>query len=212
MSERKLTVMKHPLIKHKIAKMSDAETGVKEFRELAGEVAMLIGFVATRDLPLTKAQVKTPVAVGEFEVLEENCKVALIPILRAGIGITEPLLTLIPTAKVGHVGIFRNPETMKPVNYYSKFPPEVADMEVYVLEIMLATGGTAIMAVDLLKKEGCKKIKFLCLVAAPEGIKSLHDAHPDVEIITGVEGECLNDHGYIMPGLGDAGDRLFGTK
>ncbi|MDR0861596.1 MAG: uracil phosphoribosyltransferase [Oscillospiraceae bacterium] len=207
----KFVVMEHPLIKHKLSILRDKNTGVKEFRELAEEIAMLICYEATRDLPLTKTKIETPVTGGEFETLE-NPKIALVPILRAGIGMTGAMLALMPTAKVGHVGIYRDPETLEPVEYYCKLPSEIAEMEVFVIDPMLATGGTAAATVSFLKKRGCNNVKFLCLIAAPEGVARLQKEHPDTDIFAGALDLYLNDHGYIVPGLGDAGDRLFGTK
>ena len=204
-------VMKHPLIQHKISLLRDRDTGVKEFREMISEIAMLMCYEATRDLPLKEVEIETPLAVAKTKILAGR-KMAFIPILRAGIGMVDGVTTLIPAAKVGHIGLYRDPETLKPVEYYSKLPTDVNDRDVIVLDPMLATGGTAVDAIDIIKKENPKSIKFMCIIAAPEGVKTLTNAHPDVPVYCAALDEKLNENGYIVPGLGDAGDRIFGTK
>lgn len=207
----KVFVFDHPLIQHKLTYIRDVKTGTKEFRELVDEVATLMAFEITRDLPLTETEVETPVQVTKSKVLEGK-KLGIVPILRAGIGMVDGILKLIPAAKVGHVGLYRDPETLKPVEYYIKLPADVAERDFIVVDPMLATGGSAIEAVNSLKKRGATSIRFMCLIAAPEGVEALQAAHPDVDIYIAALDEKLNDHGYIVPGLGDAGDRLFGTK
>ncbi len=204
-------VFDHPLIQHKISLIRDKTTGSKEFRELVEEVAMLMAFEVTRDFPLQEVIVETPVAAAKCKVLAGK-KVALVPILRAGLGMVDGVLKLIPAAKVGHVGLYRDPETLKPVEYYCKLPTDVNERDLIVIDPMLATGGSATAAIQFLKQRGVKNIKLMCLIAAPEGIAAVHAVHPEVEIFAGNVDEKLNDHGYIVPGLGDAGDRLFGTK
>lgn len=204
-------VMNHPLIQHKISLLRDRDTGVKEFREMISEIAMLMCYEATRDLPLKEVEIETPLAVAKTKILSGR-KMAFIPILRAGIGMVDGVTTLIPAAKVGHIGLYRDPETLKPVEYYSKLPTDVNDRDVIVLDPMLATGGTAVDAIDIIKKENPKSIKFMCIIAAPEGVKTLTNAHPDVPVYCAALDEKLNENGYIVPGLGDAGDRIFGTK
>ena len=204
-------VMNHPLIQHKISLLRDRDTGVKEFREMISEIAMLMCYEATRDLPLKEVEIETPLAVAKTKILAGR-KMAFIPILRAGIGMVDGVTTLIPAAKVGHIGLYRDPETLKPVEYYSKLPTDVNDRDVIVLDPMLATGGTAVDAIDIIKKENPKSIKFMCIIAAPEGVKTLTNAHPDVTVYCAALDEKLNENGYIVPGLGDAGDRIFGTK
>lgn len=204
-------VMNHPLIQHKISLLRDRDTGVKEFREMISEIAMLMCYEATRDLPLKEVEIETPLAVAKTKILAGR-KMAFIPILRAGIGMVDGVTTLIPAAKVGHIGLYRDPETLKPVEYYSKLPTDVNDRDVIVLDPMLATGGTAVDAIDIIKKENPKSIKFMCIIAAPEGVKTLTNAHPDVPVCCAALDEKLNENGYIVPGLGDAGDRIFGTK
>lgn len=201
--------MQHPLIKHKISIIRSKDTLVKDFRELVYEIALLMGYEATRDLELKKATVETPITetTGEFI----NKQVAIVPILRAGLGMVDALMSLIPAAKVGHIGLYRDPETHLPVEYYCKLPPDIDQRQVLVLDPMLATGGSAIAAIDFIKKRGAKRIKFMCIISAPEGIKALREAHPDVELFCGAIDDCLNENKYIVPGLGDAGDRLFGT-
>lgn len=202
--------MDHPLIQHKISLMRDKDTGAKEFRELVGEVSMLMCYEATRDLPLKEVEIATPVAVAKTRVLSGR-KLAFIPILRAGIGMVDGVTALVPAAKVGHIGLYRDPETLMPVEYYSKLPADISEREVIILDPMLATGGSAMGAVSIIKAKSPKSIKFMCVIAAPEGIAALQEAHPDVQIYCASLDEKLNDHGYIVPGLGDAGDRLFGT-
>ncbi|MEK3798685.1 uracil phosphoribosyltransferase [Peribacillus sp. FSL H8-0477] len=207
----KVFVFDHPLIQHKIAYIRDVKTGTKEFRELVDEVATLMAFEITRDLPLEEVEIETPVCKATFNVLSGK-KLGIIPILRAGIGMVDGILKLIPAAKVGHVGLYRDPQTLKPVEYYVKLPSDLAERECIVVDPMLATGGSAIEAIDSIKKRGAVNIKFMCLIAAPEGVEALQAAHPDVDIFIAALDEKLDDHGYIVPGLGDAGDRLFGTK
>ena len=204
-------IVEHPLIQHKISLMRDRRTGTKEFRDLVSEVATLLCYEATRDLPLEEVEVETPIALARTKVLAGR-KLALVPILRAGLGMVDGMLNLIPAAKVGHIGLYRNEETPQPVEYYCKLPNDIAEREVIVLDPMLATGGSAADAISLIKQRGARHIKFIGLIAAPEGLKALHAAHPDVDIYVGALDEKLNDQGYIVPGLGDAGDRIFGTK
>lgn len=207
----KVHVFDHPLIQHKLSYIRDEKTGTKEFRELVDEVGMLMAYEVTRDLELDKVKIKTPVTEMTANRLSGK-KVAIVPILRAGLGMTEGILKLIPAARVGHVGLYRDPETLKPVEYFAKLPQDVAERDFIVVDPMLATGGSAIEAINSLKKRGATKIRFMCLIAAPEGVELLQEAHPDVDIYIAGLDEKLNDHGYIVPGLGDAGDRLFGTK
>lgn len=203
--------MNHPLIQHKLTLMRQITTGSKEFRELACEISTLMCFEATRDLPLKDIEIETPVIKAVSKVLSGK-KLAIVPILRAGLGMVDGMLGLIPAAKVGHIGLYRDPESMMPVEYYHKFPNDIAERDVIVVDPMLATGGSAIASIDFIKKRGVKNIKFMCILAAPEGIDALTKAHPDVEIYAASVDKMLNDHGYIVPGLGDAGDRIFGTK
>ncbi len=207
----KILVLDHPLVQHKVAIMRDKTTGTKAFKELVSELATLLTYEATRDLALKDIKIQTPVAVADCKVLQGR-KLAIIPILRAGLGMVEGVQALIPAAKVGHIGLYRDPETLLPVEYYSKMPADIQERDVFVVDPMLATGGSASDAIKLVKEKGGKNIKFLCLIAAPEGVKKLNDDHPDVDIYVAALDECLNDHGYIVPGLGDAGDRIFGTK
>ncbi len=204
-------VIDHPLIQHKLSLIRDIKTGPKEFRELLEEIAMLMAYEITRNLPLTEMDIETPVAKCRCKVLAGK-KLAVVPILRAGLGMVSGVVRLIPAAKVGHIGVYRDPETLQPVEYYCKLPSDVADREIVIIDPMLATGGSAIAAMDMIKRKGGKHIKLMCLVAAPEGIRLINERHPDVEIYTAAVDERLNDHGYIVPGLGDAGDRIFGTK
>lgn len=204
-------IMDHPLIKHKLTLIRDKNTGSKEFREMIGEIAMLMCYEATRDLPLQEVEIETPVGVAKTQVISGK-KLAFVPILRAGIGMVDGVMELVPAAKVGHIGLYRDPVTLKPVNYYCKLPGDIEEREVIVLDPMLATGGSAVAAIDLIKSKGVKNIKFMCIIAAPEGVKALTDAHPDVTVYCAAKDERLNDNGYIVPGLGDAGDRIFGTK
>lgn len=204
-------VLDHPLIQHKLALIRDENTGSKDFRELVEEVAMLMAYEVTRDFPLEEAEVKTPVSIAKTKMISGR-KVGLVPILRAGLGMVDGMLRLIPAAKVGHVGLYRDPETLKPVEYYCKLPSDVSERDLIVIDPMLATGGSAAAAISFLKERRVRNIKLMCLIAAPEGIKTVQESHPDVDIFVAAVDECLNDHGYIVPGLGDAGDRLFGTK
>lgn len=207
----KVYVFDHPLIQHKLTYIRDKETGTKDFRELVDEVATLMAFEITRDMSLEEIEIDTPVTKTKAKVLSGK-KIGLVPILRAGIGMVDGMRKLIPAAKVGHIGLYRDPETLKPVEYYVKLPSDVEERDFIVVDPMLATGGSAIAAIDSLKTRGAKNIKFMCLIAAPEGVEALEEAHPDVDIYIAALDEKLNDHGYIVPGLGDAGDRLFGTK
>ena len=207
----KVVIMDHPLIKHKIGIIRRKDTGTKEFRDIISEIAMLECYEATRDLELTDVEIETPVAPTTSQELKGK-KLAVIPILRAGLGMVDGLLTMIPAAKVGHIGLYRDPKTLEPVEYYCKLPADCAEREVFVVDPMLATGGSALEAVKMLKAHGCTKLHFLCIIAAPEGVKAFTEAHPDVDLYIGALDEHLNDHGYIVPGLGDAGDRIFGTK
>lgn len=207
----KLVVCDHPLIQHKLTFIRDMRTNTKDFRELVDEVATLMAYEITRDIPLESIKVQTPVAEAESRVISGRM-LGLIPILRAGLGMLDGVLKLLPAAKVGHVGLFRDPQTLQPVEYYIKLPTDVQERELIVIDPMLATGGSAIAAIEALKKRGCTQIKMMNLIAAPEGVKAVHDAHPDVDIYVAALDERLDDHGYIIPGLGDAGDRLYGTK
>lgn len=209
--DSRVTVINHPLIQHKLSIMRDINTGSKDFRELLEEIAMLMCYEVTRNLQLEEVEIETPVCKTKAKMLTGK-KVAIVPILRAGLGMVDGMLRLIPAAKVGHVGLYRDPETLKPVEYYSKFPSDIEEREIIVTDPMLATGGSAIDAVQLIKDKGAKNIKLMCLIAAPEGIKAVLEAHPDIEVYVANVDEYLNDHGYIVPGLGDAGDRIFGTK
>ena len=209
MSDAKLHVMDHPLILHKISMLRSKETNTKDFRELIYEIALLIGYEATRDLPVTPCTVTTPVAEAVGYRLPRQ--VCLVPILRAGLGMVDALLNLIPAARVGHIGLYRDPATLNPVEYYCKLPPDVAERVVLVLDPMLATGGSAAAAIGFLKKRGAKNIKMLNIIGSPEGVAKIAETHPDVDVYLGSLDEKLNDQGYIVPGLGDAGDRLFGT-
>ena len=204
-----VNIMTHPLISHKLTIMRNKNTSVKDFRECAHEVALLIGYEATKDLKLKDYEIETPICKTTGKQIERQ--VALVPILRAGLGMVDALMDLIPAAKIGHIGLYRNEETLEPVEYYCKLPTDNAERQVLVLDPMLATGGSAVAAINFIKKRGAKNIKFVCIIAAPDGIKALREAHPDVEIFCGALDEKLNEHGYIVPGLGDAGDRLFGT-
>ncbi|MFA6075938.1 MAG: uracil phosphoribosyltransferase [Negativicutes bacterium] len=207
----KVKIINHPLIQHKLTLMRDKNTGTKEFRELLDEVAMLMGYEITRDLSLVEVEIETPVVKCKAYLIEGR-KIALVPILRAGLGMVEGLVKLLPAAKIGHIGCYRDPVTLIPHEYYCKLPPDIEEREIVVVDPMLATGGSADAAITLIKQKGGKNIKLMCLVAAPEGVKAINKAHPDVEIFVAAVDECLNDHGYIVPGLGDAGDRIFGTK
>ncbi len=204
-------IMDHPLIQHKLGIMRRKATSTKEFRDLVTEVAMLICYEATRNLPLADIEVETPLTKTIAKEIEGK-KLCIVPILRAGLHMADGILNLIPNAKVGHIGLYRNEETLQPVEYFCKLPSDAADREIYVVDPMLATGGSAVAAIDLLKKRGISKIHFLCLIAAPEGVERLKKAHPDVNIYVGNMDERLNENGYILPGLGDAGDRIYGTR
>ena len=204
-------VMDHPLIQHKISMLREKNRGTNEFRKLVEEIATMMGYEALRDLPLENRPVETPIELCKTPFVAGK-KLALVPVLRAGLGMVSGLLTLVPTAKVGHVGLYRDPETHEPHEYYCKLPDAIEDRLVMVLDPMLATGGSAVAAVDFVKKQGAKNIKFLCIIAAPEGIERFRKAHPDVQLYCGHVDRCLNEHAYICPGLGDAGDRIFGTK
>ncbi|MFA5551571.1 MAG: uracil phosphoribosyltransferase [Trueperaceae bacterium] len=206
-----VTVVDHPLVQHKLSILRDEQTSVREFRSLCMELTMLMAFEAMRDLELEDATVQTPVAQANVKRLAGK-KLALIGILRAGLVMVDGILELVPNARVGHIGLYRDPNTLSPVQYYSKLPSDVAERDVFLLDPMLATGGSAAAAVQVLKDEGAKRIRLLCIIGAPEGIKVVEDAHPDVDIILAARDERLNEHGYIVPGLGDAGDRLYGTR
>ena len=203
--------LKHPLIQHKLAILRNKDTGVKEFRELVSEIAGLMCYEATRNLPTEEVEVETPVAVAKCRMLAGK-KLAIIPILRAGLGMVDSMVDMIPSAKIGHIGLYRDPETHLPVEYYCKLPEDIGSRQVYVVDPMLATGGSAIAAIDFLKKHGCKSIIMMNIIGCPEGIKAVTEAHPDVDVYIASIDEKLNDHAYIVPGLGDAGDRIFGTK
>lgn len=207
----KVHVFDHPLIQHKLTHIRDKKTGTKEFRELVDEVATLMAYEITRELPLMEVEIETPVQKTQSKVLAGK-KLGVVPILRAGIGMVDGILNLIPAARVGHIGLYRDPETLQPVEYYVKLPSDVSERDFFLVDPMLATGGSAIEAVNSLKKRGAKNIRFMCLIAAPEGVKAMTEAHPDVDIYIAALDEKLDEKGYIIPGLGDAGDRLFGTK
>ncbi len=207
----KLHVMDHPLITHKLTIMRNKKTGSKDFRELLDEISMLMGYELTRDLPLEEITIETPITKMKAKVIAGK-KMAIVPILRAGIGMVEGLLRLVPVAKVGHIGLYRDPKTHTPVEYYSKLPADIEDRIVIVVDPMLATGGSSCDAIALLKERGCHNIRLMCLVSAPEGVAKVQAEHPDVDIYTAALDDHLNEHAYIVPGLGDAGDRIFGTK
>lgn len=207
--DEKVFVMNHPLIQHKLSIMRDKNTSVKDFRECAHEIGLLLGYEATKDLELESYEIETPIT--KMTAKRTKRKVALVPILRAGLGMVDALMDLIPAAKIGHIGLYRNEETLEPVEYYCKMPTDIEERQVLVLDPMLATGGSAIDAITMIKKRGANRIKFVCIIAAPQGIEALRKAHPDVDIYCGAVDEKLNENGYIVPGLGDAGDRLFGT-
>ena len=207
----KLTVIDHPLVQHKLSHLRDKRTGSKEFRELVEEIAMLLTYEATRDLPLKETMVETPVSMAKTYTIAGR-KLGIVPILRAGLGMVDGMLSLIPAAKVGHICLYRAPDTLNPVDYYCKLPPDVSERDIIIVDPMLATGGSAVEGISVVKRAGCKRVKLVCLIAAPEGVKAVQQAHPDVDIYVAHVDDCLNDHGYIVPGLGDAGDRLFGTK
>ena len=207
----KVYVFDHPLIQHKVALMRQTSTSVKDFRELAREIALLMGFEATRNLPLEEVEIETPVCKTKVNMLKGE-DIAIIPILRAGLGFVDGMLELVPNAKEGHVGLYRDPDTHEPVEYYCKLPKDIEKRQIFVVDPMLATGGSAVAAIDFIKQRGGTNITFMCLIAAPEGIEALQSAHPDVDIYIAAKDECLNENAYIVPGLGDAGDRLYGTK
>ncbi len=204
-------VLDHPLLQHKLAILRDENTSVKEFRELVSEIATLMCYEATRDLPVEQVEIQTPVSKATVNKIAGK-KMSVVPILRAGLGMVDGIVTLVPACKVGHIGLYRNPETLEPVEYYCKMPNDIASREVLIVDPMLATGGSATAAIQFIKNYGCKNIKLMCIIAAPEGVKRIEEDHPDVELYVAAVDEKLNDHGYIVPGLGDAGDRIFGTK
>ncbi|MBQ8281004.1 MAG: uracil phosphoribosyltransferase [Lachnospiraceae bacterium] len=208
---KNIFIMDHPLVKHKITRLRDKKTGTNEFRCLVNEIAMLMGYEALRDLPLTEEEIETPIEKCTAPVIAGR-KLAVVPILRAGLGMTDGILSLVPTAKVGHIGLYRDEVTHEPHEYYCKLPNPINERVIVVTDPMLATGGSAVSAVDFIKQHGGKNIKFMCIIAAPEGLKKLTEAHPDIQIYVGQLDRCLNDNAYICPGLGDAGDRIFGTK
>ena len=203
--------MDHPLLQHKLSILRDENTGVKDFREVVSEIATPMCYEATRDLPLEEVEIKTPITTAKFKTIAGK-KLAIVPVLRAGLGMVDGILTLIPSAKVGHIGLYRDPDTLEPVEYYCKMPNDIAEREVIILDPMLATGGSASAAIQFIKNYEVKNIKLMNIIAAPEGIQRVHHDHPDVDIYCAALDEKLNDHGYIVPGLGDAGDRIFGTK
>lgn len=211
MTDLKVNVIDHPLVQHKLTLMRNESTGTKDFRELLEEIAMLMAYEITRTMPLEDVEVKTPLTVCKSKVLSGK-KIAVVPILRAGLGMLNGVLNLVPAARVGHIGLYRDPETLQPVEYYCKLPSDISERMLVVVDPMLATGGSAAAGIQLLKEKGAKSIVLMCLVAAPEGVRVVNEEHPDVEIYVASVDECLNDHGYIVPGLGDAGDRIFGTK
>ena len=206
-----LYVMNHPLILHKLSVIRDKNTSVKEFREIISEIASLMCYEATRDLPVEDVEIETPVAKAVVKRIAGK-KLAIVPILRAGLGMVDGVVELIPNAKIGHIGLYRDPETLMPVEYYCKLPNDIEERDVFVLDPMLATGGSAEAAITFIKQRGCRSIRLMNIIAAPEGVKKIQEVHPDVDIYTAALDDCLNDHGYIVPGLGDAGDRIFGTK
>ena len=207
----KVMIMEHPLIQHKIGWIRKSDTGSRDFREMVGEIAMLMCYEATRNLELEDIEIETPICATTVKGLKGK-KLAVVPILRAGLGMVDGMLAMIPAAKVGHIGLYRDPKTLEPVEYYCKLPEDCSEREVFVVDPMLATGGSAVAAIQMLKDKGVRNIHFLCIIAAPEGMEAMNADHPDVDIYIGALDETLNDHGYIVPGLGDAGDRIFGTK
>lgn len=211
MDMEKVHVLNHPLLQHKLSILRDENTGVKDFRQVVSEIATLMCYEATRDLPMEEVEIQTPVAKAKVKVLAGK-KLAIVPVLRAGLGMVDGILTLIPSAKVGHIGLYRDPKTLEPVEYYCKMPSDIAERDIIILDPMLATGGSASAAIQFMKNYECKHIKLMNIIAAPEGIERVHKDHPDVDIYVASVDEKLNDHGYIVPGLGDAGDRIFGTK
>ena len=206
-----MIVIDHPLVQHKLSILRDRETGTKEFRELVEELAILLAYEVTRDLPLKETTVETPVATARVKTLAGK-KLGVVPILRAGLGMVDGITRLLPAAKVGHIGLYRDPATLRPVDYYCKLPSDISERDIIIVDPMLATGGSAVAAINAIKRHGCRNIKLVCLIAAPEGIEAVRKEHDDVDIYLACVDEYLNDHGYIVPGLGDAGDRLFGTK
>ncbi len=208
---QKIMIMDHPVIQHKIGMIRRKETGSRDFRAMIGEIAMYMCYEATRDLKLQDVEIETPITKT---TVKELCgkKLAVVPILRAGLGMVDGMLAMMPAAKVGHIGLYRDPETLKPVEYYCKLPADCDEREVFVVDPMLATGGSAVAAIQMLKDKGCRSIRFMCIIGAPEGIEAMKKAHPDVDMYIGALDDHLNEHGYIVPGLGDAGDRIFGTK
>ena len=211
MDMEKVHILDHPLLQHKLSILRDENTGVKDFREVVSEIATLMCYEATRDLPLEEVEIKTPITTAKFKTIAGK-KLAIVPVLRAGLGMVDGIMTLIPSAKVGHIGLYRDPDTLEPVEYYCKMPNDIAEREVIILDPMLATGGSASAAIQFIKNYEVKNIKLMNIIAAPEGIQRVHHDHPDVDIYCAALDEKLNDHGYIVPGLGDAGDRIFGTK
>lgn len=207
----KVIVIDHPLVQHKLSILRDRETGTKEFRELVEELAILLAYEVTRDLPLKETTVETPVATARVKTLAGK-KLGVVPILRAGLGMVDGITRLLPAAKVGHIGLYRDPATLRPVDYYCKLPSDISERDIIIVDPMLATGGSAVAAINAIKRHDCRNIKLVCLIAAPEGIEAVRKEHDDVDIYLACVDEYLNDHGYIVPGLGDAGDRLFGTK
>lgn len=204
-------IFDHPLIQHKISLLRDKNTTTKEFRELVSEISMLMGYEVTRNMPLKEVEIETPVGIAKTKVISGK-KLGIVPILRAGLGMVDGMLNLLPMAKVGHIGLYRDPETLQPVEYYCKLPVDATERDIVILDPMLATGGSASAAIKFIKEKGVNNIKLMCLIAAREGIKRINEDHPDVEVYCAAVDEILNDHAYIVPGLGDAGDRLFGTK
>lgn len=204
-------ILNHPLLQHKLRILRDEKTGTNEFRKVVSEIASLMTYEATRDLPTREVDVQTPVSVAHCQILAGK-KIAIVPILRAGLGMVDGVLEMLPTAKVGHIGLYRDPETLDPVEYYCKMPQDIAERDILIVDPMLATGGSAVAAITFVKEYGCKSITLMNIIAAPEGIKAVREAHPDVDIFVAAVDEKLNDHAYIVPGLGDAGDRIFGTK
>ncbi|MFN3699159.1 MAG: uracil phosphoribosyltransferase [Dictyoglomus sp.] len=206
-----VSIVEHPLVQHKLTRLRDKNTQPKEFRELLSEISSLMLYEVTRNLPLKEVEVETPLGIAKGKVLD-NKEIAIVPILRAGLVMAEGMLQILPSAKVGHIGLYRDPQTLQPVQYYTKLPEDIHKREVIVVDPMLATGGSAVAAISILKSKGVRNIKFVCIICAPEGVEALESSYPEVEIYTAAIDERLNDHGYIIPGLGDAGDRLFGTK
>ena len=211
MDMEKVHILDHPLLQHKLSILREENTGVKDFRQVVSEIATLMCYEATRDLPLEEVEIKTPITTAKFKMIAGK-KLAIVPVLRAGLGMVDGILTLIPSVKVGHIGLYRDPDTLEPVEYYCKMPTDIAERDVIILDPMLATGGSASAAIQFIKNYEVKHIKLMNIIAAPEGIERVHHDHPDVDIYCAALDEKLNDHGYIVPGLGDAGDRIFGTK